>query len=286
METVIEVIGVNEDIVLLSGDNVGVDGMWLASELSGFYDPEIQAVTKRRANRPGTRFVSHRILERTVIFKVSIENGKGPGNTWRERDNRWRRLWDYDRYSIIRVTTDEGTRNLHVRLEAIEIDTPYDPDTNDVTDVIMTVVADDPFWYAPPYVEDVIINKSGALEVLHGNPTGNNIYPVWVLEGGTKWSIPHYEYDFQGNLVKASKIDLPKLETVDGDLVVNTDPAERQLVATGGTNVWGRMNGVRFKHPIPPYTDKVNFQLSHNSSTPKSAQVRLVRPFNRPWGNV
>lgn len=286
METVIEVIGVNEDIVLLSGENTGVDGMWLASELSGFYDPEIQTVTKRRANRPGTRFISHRILERTVVFRVSIENGKGVGKTWRERDSRWRRLWDYDRYSIIRVTTDEGTRNLHVRLEAIEINSPYDPDTNDVTDVLMTVVADDPFWYAPPLVEDLVVSGEGEIEVLHANPTGNNIYPVWVLEGNTKWHIPHYEFDYAGNRTDALRLILPTLGSKDGDLVVNTDPAERQLVNTGETLIWGRMNGVRFKRPIPPYTGRVTFEIKSEASTPRSAQLRLVRPFNRPWGSV
>lgn len=285
METVIEVIGVNGDQMILAGEETGVDGIWLASELTGFYDPEIQAVTKRRANRPGAKFVSHRILERTVIFKVSIENGKGFGNTWRERDARWRRLWEYDDYSTIRVTTDEGTRNLAVRLQEIEVDTRFDPHVNEVTDITMTVVADDPFWYAPPLIEDVVVNKGAGIKVLRANPTGNPIFPVWVLEAPGTWKVPNYEFKKDGTLKVANDITLPKLNNGE-HLLVNTDPAVRQLTAANDANVWGRMNGVRFSNPIPPGTGEVEFWISTDSSTPKQAQLRLERPYIRPWGRA
>lgn len=285
METVIEIIGVNGDQVILAGEETGVDGMWLASELSGFYDPEIQSNTKRRANRAGTKFVSHRILERTVIFNVGIENGEGFGNTWRERDARWRRLWDYDRYATIRVTTDEGTRNLSVRLESIEVDTKYDPDTNEVTNVTMTVVADDPFWYAPPLIEEIVVNGSVALVVDRANPTGNPIFPIWVLEAPGKWLLPDLEFDKNNVPSVYNEVYLPELKAGE-HLLVNTDPAERQLTSANGSNVWGRMNGVRFANPIPPDTGRIEYWIAVDSNAPRQAQLRLERPYNRPWGRV
>lgn len=286
METVIEIVGVNGDQVVLTGEGAGVDGMWLASQLSGFYDPEIKAVTKRRANRPGTKFVSHRILERIVIFKVTIENGRGFGNTWRERDARWRRLWAYDQYATIRVTTDEGTRNLAVRLESIEVETDYDPDTLGATDVLMTVVADDPFWYAPPLVEDLVVAGSGTIEVARANPTGNPIFPVWILEAPGQWTIPDTGVDLgRVDESKTRHIELPDLG-VGEHLVVNTDPAERQLVSHNNTNVWGRMNGVRFRNPIPPNTGALTFDIAVVADAPRQAQLRLERPFDRPWGVI
>lgn len=277
METVIEINGVNGDVLAISGDTAGADGIWLATELEGFYDPEVSVNTRAVSNRPGTQFISHRVLERTVIFKVSIENGEGPGKTWRERDARWRRLWAYDKYTSIRVVTDEGERTLKARLEEIEVDTNIDPHVQPVTDVIMTVVADDPWWYAPDETYNVIVGGTSTITPLLANPTANVIHPVWVLQGGTTWTIPDWSPENPNK-----RVTLPST-SAGANLVVDTDPGARQLISTGGDPVWARMNGVRFRGEIPGHTDKVSFRISSSSSS-KSAQLRLKRPFDRPWG--
>lgn len=278
METVIEITGVNGDLVVLSGDNVGVDGMWLASELEGFYDPEVQVNSRAVSNRPGARYISHRVLERTVIFKVTISNDEGPGNTWRERDARWRRLWAYDRYTSIRVVTDEGERTLKARLEEIEVDTHIDPHVQSATDVVMTVVADDPWWYAPEELYSVVVNKTATIPVLLANPTANVIHPVWVLEAPGKWTIPDWSPEDQDK-------DMPLPHVGAGaHLVVDTDPAARQLVSAANDPVWARMNGVRFRGEIPGYTRRIDFKISVDADSPKTVQLRLKRPFDRPWG--
>lgn len=283
MEAVIEVIGVNGDRVILSGEEVGVDGMWLASKLDGFFDPEIKTVTKRRANRPGTKFISARLLERTITFKITIENGSGFGETWRERDARWRRLWSHEQYSTLRVTTDEGSRNLKVRLEEIDVDLDYDPHTNAATDVLMTVVADDPYWYGPDYVVNLVVATSASVTVQRTNPTGTPIFPIWVLEAPGSWIVP--DYDTSVTPIIKKTVPLPALESGE-HVVVNTDPAVRQLVSQNKTPVWARMNGVRFRNPIAPYTDSVTFNLRLTASGPRTAQLRLPRPYTRPWGMV
>lgn len=278
METVIEIHGVNGDHVILSGDQVGVDGMWLATELSGFYDPEIKTVTRSVSNRPGTTYVSHRVLERRIVFKVTISNDEGPGRTWRERDARWRRLWAPGKYTTIRVVTDEGERSLAARLEEIEVDTDRDPHVLGATDVLMTVVADDPFWYAPVDTYEITVNGSGVLDVLMANPTENPVFPVWVLEAPGTWTIPDYSPEDPNKT-----ITLPTIAGSD-HLVVDTDPAARQLVSVTLDPVWSRMNGVRFRGEIPGYTNRMEFPVSVVSNAPRTAQLRLIRPFNRPWG--
>lgn len=278
METVIEIIGVNGDVVVLSGENVGIDGMWLASELEGFYDPESQAETRSLANRAGTRMVSHRILERTLTFNITIANDDGPGKTWRERDSRWRKLWSYDKYTKIRVVTDEGERTLQARLQEIEVVMDYDPHINGATDVIMTVVADDPFWYAPEELYEVTVNGSATIPVLLANPTANPVFPVWVLEAPGQWTVPDWSPEDTGK-----SITLPEI-TGTSHLVVDTDPAARQLISVSKDPVWARMNGVRFRNHLPGYTGKVNFSVSVDANGPRQAQLRLTRPFNRPWG--
>lgn len=282
METVVEIIGVNGDSVVIAGEDTGEEGIWLRTDISGLYDPEIQSVTKPLANRSGTRFLSHRILERTLIFSVDIAHDEGAGNSWRERDSRWRRLWSYNEYTRIRVTTDEGARTLRARLEEIEVDTRFDPHVNKVNSVLMTVKADDPFWYAPEAVYNVTVNGSASIRVPYANPTSNPVFPVWVLEAPGDWTIP--DYDTSGPSIDTKAVPLPRLFS---HTVVDTDSAARQLADTDNTPVWARMNGVRFRNFLAPWTGEVVFQISlANSSGPKDAQLRLKRPFNRPWGDV
>lgn len=278
METVIEIAGVNGDTVVLSGNHVGEDGMWLASDVSGFYDPEIETNTRNISNRPGTSYVSHRILERTLIFKVTISNDEGLGNTWRERDARWRKLWHPRKLTGIRVITDEGMRTLKVRLEEIEVDTKYDPHTNGATDVTMTVVADDPFWYAPDEIHEVTVNGTATLQVLMANPTSNPVYPEWVLEAPGQWTLPDWGEDHPDKVVPLPHVG------AGAHLVVDTDPAARQLQSVNQDPVWARMNGVRFRGVIPEYTGKIDFKISVDADGPRQAQLRLARPFDRPWG--
>lgn len=282
METVVEILGVNGDTVVLAGEDTGTDGMWLATGLEGFYDPEISTVTKSPANRPGTRFVSHRILERTITFKVTVANDEGPSDSWRARDARWRRLWAYDEYTTIKVTTDEGARALRARMAEIEVDTNYDPHVNGATDILMTVVADDPFWYAPDEVYSVTVGAAPVtIRVPEANPTENPVFPVWVLEGGGTWTVP--DYSTKNGVVVKHAVTLPEITTTE-HLVVNSDPIARQLLSHDNTPVWARMNGVRFRNHLGPYTGPVDFKVSVKSGKPKQAQLRLKRPFNRPWG--
>lgn len=276
MDAVIEVVGCNGDSVVLAGPDTGKDGMWLATEVEGLMDPEAEIVKKEAGNRAGSRFISHRILERTLIFNVSIENGVGEGNSWRERDSRWRALWAYDRDSQIKVTTEYGTRTLTCRLTEIEVDTYFDPATNEATDVTMTVTAYDPFWYGDEFVADAEVAVGATYEFMisDANPTSNPVFPQLVLEGGAIWEVQDGE-----RFVK-----LPELSEGE-DVLVNTDPSSRQLTSATETMVWGRMNGVRFREYIAPRTGATTLALKLVSAPDtRSAQLRLKRPFDRPWG--
>lgn len=273
-----EVTGVNGDVVVIAGENAGYEGIWLASQVSGLYDPEVKVVSRSPANRPGTRYVSHRVVERTVVFKVSIEHEDRAGCTWRERDARWRRLWAYDDYAVIRVVTDEGERSLRARLQEIEVPHDLDPHVNEVNDVIMTVVADDPFWYAPDEIHTVVVNGSATIPVLRANPTENPVFPVWVLEAPGRWSVPDWSPQDPGKMVPLPEVG------AGSHLVVDTDPAARQLQTVKDDPVWARMNGVRFRNWLGPYTGRVDFKVTVDSAEPRTAQLRLRRPFNRPWG--
>lgn len=268
MDTVIEVHGVNGDYVTVSGPNVGSDGIWLDSDMEGFMDPTSEAITKSPGGRPGTRFVSSRITERTIVFRVTIANDN---HQWESRDTRWRKLWSYSEYSRIRVYSKGTYRELRCRLDSIEVDTTYDPHFNGATSIIMTVVADDPFWYGEEFVTEL---TSGSNTIYNANPTGNRVFPKLVLEAPGTWSV---------KIGDGRNVTFPTLGSGE-DTVVDYDPGARQLVSVNKSGVWARMNGVRLGDYILPHTEKITVQVSGPSG--RKAQLRLNRPFNRPWGDI
>lgn len=148
MQTVVELEGVNGEWFTLAGPNSGDRGVYLATGVSGLFDPPVKAVYEEPGNYPGARYLSHRVLQRDVIFAVHILNDEG-ANSWLSRDSEWRKAWAFDRDCKLYVTTEEsGTRYLKVRLfESPEIDTEVDPNGQTLNTAKMVTVAGDPFWY-------------------------------------------------------------------------------------------------------------------------------------------
>jgi hypothetical protein len=67
--------------------------------------------------------------------------------------------------------------------------------------------------------------------------------------------------------------------------IIDTDPRMEQVVSESGSQLWARMNGVRFRHPIPPYTPSGRFQVTVSGAKPgQMVTLRLPRPWSRPWG--
>lgn len=277
METVIEVVGSNGDKVTLAGENAGMEGIWLAEGVEGLMDPEVDIITKSSGSRPGSRLVSHRIVERTIVFKVTIENDED--DSWADRDDRWRGLWGYDTPTEIRVTTTQwGTRILTAFLNEIEVDTEYDPFVNGSTDVTMTVTAYDPFWYADAKVMELPMTTSGVYTFKFDepiNPTPNPVFPEYVLEGAGTYKIPDGD----------TGIKLPLTLEQGEAVVVNTDPGTRQVVEASGVPVWARMNGVRWRHPIPAKSPITELAVDTTNVVENTRAMIIIRqPFNRPWG--
>lgn len=279
METVVEVIGVNGDVVTIAGEDTGVDGISLDPEFQGFFDPVVETNRKPVANRPGAKYLGFRYNERTLTFSVTIENGEGAGCTWRERDSRWRRLWEYGQYTTLRFTTDETQRSIRVMLDEIEVDTKFDPHVNDATTVAMTVIADDPFYYGPEFVQSFTVSAGvwKTLKIPRGNPGDVPTFTEWVLEAPGTWALP------DNDLVEGRNrsVTLPALSAGE-HLTVNTDPGSRQLIAANNTPVWARMNGVRFRNPIPAGTGPLELKVRCDRSS--SGQLRIKRRYTRPWG--
>lgn len=279
METVVEVVGVNGDTVIIAGPDTGVDGVWLEEGFTGFFDPVVETSRKPVANRPGTKYLGFRMKERVMTFSVMIAGDDSPAGSWESRDERWRRLWAFGEYTTMRFTTDVSQRSIRVMLDEIEVDTRFDPRTSQATRVLMTVVADDPFYYGPEYTQSFTVQAGRFLQlaVQEANPGDVPAFTEWVLEAPGKWTLP--DEDIPGR--HTTHVDLPTLAAGE-HLTVNTDPGARQLIAANNAPVWARMNGVRFRHPIPPHTRAHVFPVKCDRES--SGQLRIKRRYLRPWG--
>ncbi|AEV52095.1 minor tail protein [Rhodococcus phage RGL3] len=287
METEVALRGVTGQVIHLAGPLAGNHGIHLASGVKGLYDPKVKVIFEEPANYPGARYLTHRFLKRDVIFKVEIL-GDGDGeSSWKYRDSFWARQWAYDEPCYLDVTTEDGKRSLGLQLaENIDVDLTYDPNGSAIHSAVMTTVGYDPFWYSDPdtYVwNPTSSDQTYRISVLDPNPTDQPIWPEWVATAPGKWTIT--DYSWRNDALANRRIELPTL-TLGENVLVQTDPRRRQVTSENKTNVWARMGGVRFRHPIPKYTLGLHEFEVRFEGDPTGAELalKLPRPWSRPWG--
>ena len=285
MEAVVEIQKLDDDFnpvghrLQIAGPMAGEDGVWLATDVEGLLDPVSEAVSKPLGNRPGSRLVSTRVVERSLVFKVTIA---GSGIEWATRDAAWKSLWDYNSYTGIFVTTEySGCRFLKARLSEIEVDTEYDPHVNGATDVIMTVVADDPFWYSYNSMDEYRLRASGSgpsvsldfdLNSLTYSGQRGNTYPVLRFEG--VYGIPTVELTSEGY---SQSLKLPGVNKAD--FTLTTDPMARQIQPD---TVWRLANGVRYTTSIPTQFKTLSIRVT--GAVINNVEAVIDPPFYRAWG--
>lgn len=209
MQTVVELEGVNGEWFTIAGRQAGDKGVYLATGVSGLFDPPVKASYEEPGNYPGARYLSHRVLRRDLIFAVHILED---GESWLSRDSEWRKAWAFDRDCKLYVTTESGTRYLKVRLfESPDVDTETDPNGRTLTTVKMVTVAGDPFWYEDDVIYTAVTQKDTSFDpsVLPWpwpqnipsetikikvdpedgkgglNPTDQYIFPKWTVPGSS-----------------------------------------------------------------------------------------------------
>ncbi|BCP36359.1 hypothetical protein MINTMi198_17290 [Mycobacterium intracellulare M.i.198] len=144
------------------------------------------------------------------------------------------------------------------------------------------------------------------IDVANLNPTDQYIWLKWTVPGSkeqipdlpwpfppgiaipwdqapyTQWIIP--DYSFEDEEQADRRLQLPGL-IIGEDCVIDTDPRVEQITSASGSQVWARMNGVRFRYPVPPYTQNKKFEITVAGCAPgQMITLRIPRPWSRPWG--
>ncbi len=289
--TLVQLEGVNGDWFTLSGPGMGAEGVILGTDVEGIFDAPVKTIWTEHAHQIGASYAGMRHLRRDIVFGVWI--GKEAADSWQANDSRWRKAWAYDRDCKLWIETEEsGRRYLKVRLlEQPQFKPEKDPNILQSGRVLMTVVAGDPWWYEETDQTSTWVlaeGTAGAGFVTVSNPTDQEMWLRWVLQGGARWTLPDYSFGDgrfrRAEVDAARRIQMP-LQNPGQTFLVNTDPHEDQLRDPNGSQVWSLMNGVTYNYPIPAYTPPTQLPVSVTNATAGiGVQVLCKRTWSRPWG--
>lgn len=293
MLTQVELISPNKELapVIIAGDNANQDGIALEPGKQGWYDAKTSARTRNPAQRHGQQFLGFRYEPRDIVLKLLISNdGSNGGQQFRDREALARSLFAFDDYTTIRVTTDTTVRTMKVRLVEFDLDTEIDPNVAEATSLIVTCVADDPFWYGPEFIKEFTMkgNANTFWEVTLPKDRLGEVesYPRLAINStrGDAW--PILLIPREANRGSSPRVRLPEpTGTQRVRMFVNYDPGSRQVEDEYDTLIWAAMNGVRFGGGIRAGKTHELFRMS--VTAPGGSTISVTFSFfpryNTPW---
>ena len=305
-ETLVEVEGVNGDMVTISGPGQGTEGFeLLEGGLQDVYDIPFTTIYTQHAFEQGATYSGMRIERRTPLIKVlgrAIES-----RSWKVVDERWAELWSPLADTKLWVQDEDSRRHLLIRqLEHMRVDLPWDPNGEQEAVIETPGVSGNPWWWEPSVFDQWVspIDTTGVDEygdpkiaigtVTVSNPTPYPIWQRWRCQAGptpgTKWHVPDFSWGntaFRRAQQDATRvIHMPELignEHIDID---TDDMAKRpQVESTLDTQIYLRMKSQTFMYPLPPKLDPVEVPVAvQGAPAGVGIRVECPRPWPRPWG--
>lgn len=306
----IEIIGCDGSSWTVSGGNEGNEGVILDSSPSGLQEAPRSGIWQQSAFQEGATYqgVSVEPIDLVLAFQIW-----GDESNWQDVSSRFRRAFDYEQTSTIRVSTSSGARELEVQMfEAPDRDQEHDPRILEYSVETYTLRAAFPYWLGDIVTDTATVTLyqrpvegtewweklSAALKrllkmspnveqysnmtVTVSNPTDVPLWPQWAFTAPGRWGIPDFSFkdDDQANRVIIS----PTLNSGQG-LTVDTYPRNEPYVAADGSNAPGLFGGVLPLNPIPPFTPPTEIPISYvGNDANAAATVRLRQYWNNPWG--
>lgn len=170
----------------------------------------------------------------------------------------------------------------------------------------------DPTFMSPPWPWEALPKETLTIRVDPSdgrgglNPTDQYIFLKWGVPGSTEkvhdfpwpfppgiaipwerapftqWVIP--DYSFENPEQANRRLRMPGMICGE-DCIIDSDPRVEQVSSNSGSQIWARMNGVRFRNAVPPYTRDKEFEITVSGCAPgQMVTLRLPRPWSRPWG--
>ncbi|RJO79307.1 phage tail protein [Nocardia panacis] len=293
-DLVVELESWRGDWFTLYGPNQGDRGVVLGEKPEGLLDDEpFETRWYSHAFQLGATPDGVTVNRKDLHLGVEIlptEHG-----SWGESYSGWRRAWSTTRDSRLWVSTANSRRYLAGRLTK----TPgFNPETDPFVRrhgrVETFVTAGDPRWKEPDATAkwvSTIDTTDGSWaygKVTIANPCDYPMWLVWVVQAyaGAKYRLPDYSWGSdrheRADADKNRVIQLPTL--IAGEhLRVDTDPDTAQVVSDIDTQIYQRMNGVRFMYPVPPETRPTRIEVGVSGAPAGvGVQVRCRRNWSSP----
>jgi len=285
VQTIVELKGVNGDVIHQAGPRAGQEGMYLAEDgMDGIMDPPIKVFWDDQMDTPGEVYTGYRYEAREVTLKVHVLSDDGVNNWWETRDTRYRKLFSPDKQAELRIITGDGLRILYIRLvDNHKVNTRTDPRGRTLNTITTSVKAGDPFWHGKDNVHvEVLEAGDSTFNVVMENATDQMAWPVWVIPESSRTTLP--DYDFTEDPPKPRAIRMPQL--LEGEsCVVQVDPRYKQVEAENGAPVLARMNGKRLLNHLPPWTPPTQVPVTVEGATAgQEVMLRIPRLYTTPWG--
>jgi len=289
----VELEGVNGRMFTLSGPGMGLQGAHLNTNIEGLGDAPVKTIHNSHAFQTGSTYGGKRNLQRDVVFGVWITDDYV--DSWAEADSEWRKAWSYDEDCTLLITSEGSRRSLKLRLsEQPQLDMERDPRLLGRGLVVMTCVANDPWWYEDEVTSAWVSTTStlgGSVNygtVTVSNPTDVPIWPKYVVHGPGEPLLPDYSFGDdrheRATIDAARTIWCPPIATGD-TILFDSDEEAEQATSLLDLPYWMTMAGKTFCYPIPPYTPPTQLQVGFTRAPANAGiQVRCPRPWSRPWG--
>ncbi|WZB38305.1 minor tail protein [Mycobacterium phage Bazzle] len=276
----------------LSGAGAGREGVTLSPNVQNLIDAPVK--TLWTPGPFGEQYAGKRVRRREVIFSVQVGHEGFDPDTWATVDSRWRWAWDYDEECTLTVETSDGIRNLKLRL--LEEPKAYgskDPFLTGDCEVMMTTVAEFPYWVSEP---DVFIWKTPNLAdrttVFVANNGDVPVWLRWTFTAPGTWTIPDFSWDndmfARGEMDRGRTLVLPELKQGE-HITVDSDPRVQTIVSANDSPVQHRWKGNDLLYPLMPgKSGEIPVGFKVNSTAPGSEnggafKLTIPKWYSRPW---
>lgn len=219
----------------------GAEGIALLAGVRGFSFPPVDRWVKESPTVDGSRYVGHRVLERSVFWPLRVYSDAG-SQAWLTRDAAFKRTLRPGKTGVLTVTQPGAdgvpaeSRSLTLRMDSITDEWDFSPGLVGWHTYGVNLVAEHPFWvgetitrafagpaqvdfFDPAGSPDFHISQAGSFATASiPNPGDLDRYPTWWLEGPfTAASVG----------VGAAAIGVPFTVAAGKMLVIDTSPTAR-----------------------------------------------------------
>lgn len=229
--------------------------------VDGLLDYEGDTWLQESGSGVGSLYLGSGLRARTVYLDVWFMATKDS-----TASDSWKRLTQFlgDGRCVIKVL-DKEERSTGAIFEGVTFKGKYDP-TKEKQRVAARLAFKLP---KPVWVADTV--RSGKSRVSILNEGDYPLHPQVFMSNSRDWVISAGDKTYE----------LPRDIAQSAQVLVDFDPAARQVVSSGDDLVWARMNGVRLYAPVMPGESK-DFSVSYTGGN-AWVQFRYAFSFRNPF---